>query len=91
MNYQFQSYNRTHDLAGKVMFINYQYSTDNKELAEFVRRNCKVNPHEIWEVTPEVLETATPEVKEEIKKRRQPKKTIVYQGMRTANAEGASA
>lgn len=52
MTYRFQSLARTLDLP-RVTFRDYEFSTEDPELAEYVRRNCQANPHDLWEITPE--------------------------------------
>ena len=61
MKYEFQSLHRNADIAGKVYFHNYVFQTEDEKLAAFVRRNCKANPLNYWEVTKDMVQT--PEAK----------------------------
>ena len=79
--YVFQSLDRNLDLAGKAVFKNYQFTTDNEEMAAFLRRNCEKQPHNIWEL----------KVGEENNKPKRGRPSIAVRGMRTSElAEGAS-
>lgn len=56
MTYVFRSKDRSVDLGNKVHFENYEFITNDDELAALVRRNIKAQPSSFWEATPEVLE-----------------------------------
>lgn len=63
MEYIFQSINRSHDVcttSGTFTFRNHFYKTSDMAKANTVREVMKRNPHEIFEITPQVF-------KEEIK------------------------
>ncbi len=79
--YQFQSYERNVDLGDKVRFRNYFTSTSSEDVANFIRRNMKSNPHLYWEITPSVV---AKEVTEGIVKKRpgRPKAVTVVEGAR---------
>lgn len=93
--YSFQSLHRNLDLGDKVRFRNFTYMTADKKLAEYVRRNCISQPHEIWETTPDVLLPATEvgvkEVESDKPQRGRPKKLGIVVGARSSDvAEGKS-
>lgn len=89
----FQSKFRNHDLqlSNKkvVQFKNYEFKTDNDELASLVRARLS---HDIWEldaIVEQVKVEPKPEVVAEVsKKRGRPFKTQVVQGMRASQTQG---
>ena len=80
--YSFQSKDRNADLGNRVRFHNFSFDTDDKETAEFVRRNCIANPAFYWELglISEKQDSVEPVEKP---KRGRPKGLEVRQGMRT--------
>lgn len=91
MTSEFQSLYRNVDLGNRVSFKNYLFTTDDDKVAAFVRRNCKANPREYWEVTKVLKEAAETdaEVKETLERPKRVLKTNA--GFRSSDmAEGAS-
>lgn len=96
MTYFFQSKDRNTDLGEKIQFRNYQFVTDNVELAATVRNNCKSQPSLYWETTSEVLASVKQEKPiaqdkplNELPKRGRPpiKQVQVVSGTRTSEIE----
>lgn len=80
--YQFQSHDRNVDLGDKVRFRNFYAATESEEVAEYIRRNAKVNPHLYWEITPSVIAESVKNGLVEKPKRGRPKSITIVEGAR---------